>query len=399
MNKKAVSRYCKSTVSVLLITFVLAFGSVTSDEPHEPDPAMEINFALAFDDLAPYADEGGSDAETQLSEEEADEGQDFSSLFEEFVGENSVMRIDTSFAWHNYQINSGRFDYKTFGSEDTVRIQLVDSEQGKLFAHPFPNYITSRFGPRRYTWHYGTDIKLQVGDTVRCAFDGIVRAVQYERRGYGNVAVVRHHNGLETLYAHLQRVTVRPNQPLKAGDVVGLGGNTGRSTGAHLHFEIRYHGEPFSPEYVMEFSNDYALKSDTLILTRSNFEYLTEVRKTVTHTIKRGETLGAIAKRYGTSVNALCRLNGITTKTTLSVGRRLVIRSGKEAERQVVTSVAPVAAASSAQTDPPIDTLVDEGADTGGPDESADDLLVNLANDAAGIVNNAGEGEINTAID
>jgi murein DD-endopeptidase MepM/ murein hydrolase activator NlpD len=271
-----------------------------------------------------------------------EEEQDFDSLFDDLEYYNFSF-IDTSFAWDNKTVNSGRFDYKTFGAEDVIRIPLVDPSHEKFYAHPVANQVTSRFGMRGNMWHYGTDVRLKTGDPVKCVLDGIVRAIQYDRYGYGNVVVVRHHNGLETLYGHLSKVTVKPNQTINAGSQVGLGGNTGRSTGPHLHFEIRYYGEPFNPEYIIDFNN-YALKSDTLALTRDNFEYLTELRKTVYYTVRKGDNLGGIAKRYGTTVNNLCRLNGITAKTILSIGRKLVIRRGDDEARPAAGSAAPISA-------------------------------------------------------
>ncbi|GBU22352.1 hypothetical protein R80B4_02260 [Fibrobacteres bacterium R8-0-B4] len=109
---------------------------------------------------------------------------------------------------------------------------------------------------------------------------------------------------METVYGHLFKVLVKPNQHVKFSETVGLGGNTGRSTGAHLHFEIRYYGEPFDPRYVIDYDN-HKLWSDTLVLTKDNFDYLTELRKTVYHTVRRGEGLGSIARRYRTTVNSL----------------------------------------------------------------------------------------------
>jgi len=264
-------------------------------------------------------------AEAQLREEE---GQDFNSLFDD-LSDDGIMDIDTSFAWSNNRINSGRFDYKALSESDTIKIPLVDSAQKKFFAPPFANRITSPFGKRRFLWHYGMDIKLDKGDTVRSAFDGMVRVIQYDRRGFGNVVVVRHRNGLETVYGHLFKVLVRPNQYVKASETVGLGGNTGRSTGAHLHFEIRYYGEPIDPRMVIDYDT-HTLRSDTLVLTKADFEYLTELRKTVYHIVRRGEGLGSIARRYRTTVNTICKLNGITSKTVLNVGRRLVVRGAKD---------------------------------------------------------------------
>ena len=285
--------------------------------------------------------------EGEYCEEDED---DLDSLFEDLENDN-LMFIDTSFAWDNKTINSGRFDYRTLEPDDIISIPLVDSSQDKFYTHPIVNQVTSRFGRRGNQWHYGTDVRLRTGDPVKSALDGIVRVIQFDRYGYGNVVVVRHHNGIETLYGHLSKVLVKTNQPIKAGETLGLGGNTGRSTGAHLHFEIRYYGEPFNPEYIIDFDN-YVLKSGTLVLTRDNFEYLTELRKTVYYTVRSGDNLSSIAKRHGTTVNNLCRLNGITPKTILRVGRRLVVRSGTEVEQQVVSSSQVQSSASSQNAKP-----------------------------------------------
>jgi murein DD-endopeptidase MepM/ murein hydrolase activator NlpD len=227
--------------------------------------------------------------------------------------------IDT-FAWSNDKINSGRFDFTNWN--DTTRIVLVDSAQGLLYAHAPGSVVTSNFGQRRWLWHYGVDTRLTRGDTVRSAFDGIVRVIQYDRRGYGNVVVVRHPNGLETVYGHLSKKLVMPNQKVRAGDALGLGGNTGHSTGPHLHLELRYFGEPFDPNWIIDFEN-HRLKGDTLVLTRDNFEYLVELRKAKWLVVRTGDTLGHIARRTGTTITKLCALNHITRRTLLRVGRKL----------------------------------------------------------------------------
>ncbi len=119
---------------------------------------------------------------------------------------------------------------------DTTIIVLQHKNEMEYY-HPFCGRVTSRFGGRRSRFHYGTDVDLITGDTVRCAFDGMVRIKKYHR-GYGNIAVVRHNNGLETVYAHLSQTFIDTSEFIKAGDIIGLGGNTGRSTGSHLHFEV-----------------------------------------------------------------------------------------------------------------------------------------------------------------
>ena len=227
--------------------------------------------------------------------------------------------VDT-FAWDNARINSGHHDFSQW--TDTARIVLVDTAQKRRFVNPFTSRITSNFGQRRWLWHYGIDIKLAKGDTVRSAFDGIVRVIQYDRRGYGNVVVVRHPNGLETVYGHLSKKLVMPNQKVRAGDALGLGGNTGHSTGPHLHLELRYFGEPFDPNWIIDFEN-HRLKGDTLVLTRDNFEYLVELRKAKWLVVRTGDTLGHIARRTGTTITKLCALNHITRRTLLRVGRKL----------------------------------------------------------------------------
>jgi murein DD-endopeptidase MepM/ murein hydrolase activator NlpD len=227
--------------------------------------------------------------------------------------------VDT-FAWDNKMINSGHFNSKDM--MDTVSALLVDSSKQLFYCHPFKNYITSNFGQRRWMWHYGVDIKLQVGDTVRAAFDGIIRVTKFDRRGFGWVVVIRHPSGLETIYGHLTKILVNSNQKVKAGETIGLGGSTGRSTGSHLHFETRFRGEPFDPNYFIDFSN-YKIKSCNLQLTKANFEYLVDIRKAKYCRIRKGDTLSGIAHRYHTSVNSLCALNHISKKSLLRIGRTL----------------------------------------------------------------------------
>jgi hypothetical protein len=227
-------------------------------------------------------------------------------------------KLDT-FAWDNLMINSGHFDSKNM--TDTVRIVLVDSLKHIGFVPPFKNYITSGFGPR-WPFHFGVDIKLEIGDSVHAAFDGVVRVVKYDRRGYGRVVVIRHAQGLETIYGHLLKILVTTNKKVKAGDLIGLGGKSGNATGSHLHFETRYYGEFFDPNCFIDFKN-FTLKSDTLVLTRSNFEYLVELRKAKYYTIKKGDTLGKIAHHYHTTIKNLCNLNRISSKKPLKIGRTI----------------------------------------------------------------------------
>jgi murein DD-endopeptidase MepM/ murein hydrolase activator NlpD len=243
--------------------------------------------------------------------------------FNEFIDtiyRSDSLIINSEFGWDNQLINSGHFDSKNM--MDTLYYHLTNRSSHEYFYPPFTNYVTCGFGYRRYLFHFGIDIKLEKGDSVKAAFDGVVRVMKYDRRGFGNVIVLRHEKGLETIYGHLSKPLVKINQQVKAGDLIGFGGNTGRSTGSHLHFETRYMGEPFDPSCFYNFTDHTSLR-DTLVLSKSNFEYLVELRKEKFCVIRKGDTLGTIARLYHTSVSSLCRLNNITPKTILRVGRKL----------------------------------------------------------------------------
>jgi murein DD-endopeptidase MepM/ murein hydrolase activator NlpD len=216
-------------------------------------------------------------------------------------------------SWSHFAVNP--YDTNLVKKPDTTVIDL------KGYSHPRQNYLTSDFGFRRYRHHYGVDIKVHVGDTIVSSFDGMVRICKYSR-SYGNYVVVRHYNGLETIYAHLSKSLVSLNQVVKAGEPLGLGGNTGRSTGPHLHYEVRYLGQCINPHDIIDFNN-YAIKSDNLNLTKSHFAYLIEIQKVRYHVVRRGDTLGRIASRYGTTVSRLCKLNKIKSTKLLRVGQRL----------------------------------------------------------------------------
>ena len=147
-------------------------------------------------------------------------------------------------------------------------IDLVDSL--KSYHYPHKGRVTSKYGPRRRRIHQGTDIDLETGEPIYATFDGRVRITTYVRYGYGNLVVIRHDNGLETYYAHLSEINVKPNQWVTAGQVIGKGGNTGRSTGSHLHYEIRYKGQTFDPERLIDFSTG-TLRRETFLLKRTYF--------------------------------------------------------------------------------------------------------------------------------
>lgn len=216
-------------------------------------------------------------------------------------------------SWNHFVVNP--YDTNQIKKPDTTVIDLTG------YCHPWKNYLTSDFGFRRYRHHYGVDLKVHTGDTIVSSFDGMVRICKYSR-SYGNYVVVRHYNGLETIYAHLSKSLVSLNQVVKAGEPLGLGGNTGRSTGPHLHYEIRYLGQCINPHDIIDFDN-YALKKDTLHLCAQNFAYLIEIQKIRYHVVRRGDTLGRIAMKYGTTVSRLCKLNKIKSTKILRIGQRI----------------------------------------------------------------------------
>lgn len=228
-----------------------------------------------------------------------------------------------------------------FAGGRAVEIPDTFNVDCKQFSHPIGNVcrINSRYGYRRRfgRMHYGIDLKLSIGDTVRAAFDGKVRLVAFERRGYGNYVVMRHPNGLETVYGHLSRTLVKENQVVRAGDPIALGGNTGRSTGPHLHFETRFMGVALNPEWIINFDKGIPVNEQFVFLrhklgigrcTATAGKIRSHVAKDTsgsikTHRVRSGDTLSTIASKYGMSVNQLCRLNGLSRKSVLRIGRSL----------------------------------------------------------------------------
>lgn len=215
--------------------------------------------------------------------------------------------------------------------------------------------ITSNFGSRWGRQHKGLDIKVYIGDTIRAAFSGKVRIVRYEAGGYGKYIVIRHNNGLETIYGHLSKQLVEENQEVRSGEVIGLGGNTGRSTGSHLHFETRLCGVALNPALMFDFraqdvTGDYYAfnketydnestnatrlrgkqDSSTYASTNSSDDYATNKRTTSGltdqisyHKVKKGETLDRIAKKRGVTIEKICKLNHITKTMRLRPGQIL----------------------------------------------------------------------------
>lgn len=233
--------------------------------------------------------------------------------------------------------------------------------------------ITSNYGWRGRRPHEGIDVKVYIGDTIRAAFDGKVRIVDYNGSGYGYYVVIRHPNGLETLYGHLSKHLTKENQIVRAGEPIGLGGNTGRSSGSHLHFETRLLGKPINPALMFDFEhqdvtgNFYsvangitmrgeetaAARSASMIEAENNrnasasndnasdngskatanagkpaaparqSKNRQQSKRSTSHSVKKGDTLSSIARKYGTSVSKLCQLNGIKQNAVLRLGQKI----------------------------------------------------------------------------
>jgi hypothetical protein len=285
--------------------------------PHDSLPQNGVALRENVDSISGFSMETDTSVEAaEVQEEDFQKG--LNSLYD-----NSQIWIDTS-RWNTAKINAGHFNSETW--PDTARIPLVDTAGGQFYVHPFQNCITSDFGKRQWVWHYGVDIRLSKGDTVRAAFNGIVRVIQNDRHGYGRVVVLRHANELESIYGHLYKELVKQNQEVHAGQIIGLGGNTGRSTGTHLHYEMRFFGEPFDPNKCIDFEK-YKLRADSLVLTKADFAYLVDQRKAVWHIVRRGETLSHLARWYHTTIAKICEMNSIPRKKMLRVGRKLLVRA------------------------------------------------------------------------
>ncbi|HKL92809.1 MAG: M23 family metallopeptidase [Bacteroidales bacterium] len=248
----------------------------------------------------------------QLLQEEEEEGDLYEGLYE---------------SWSDTKVNPYGVDVRSI--KDSFAIDCSG------YYPPSLGKVTSHFGPRRRSFHNGIDLKVQVGDTIRAAFDGVVRVRRYNKGGYGYFLVLRHKDGLETVYGHLSRFLVASNDAIKAGDPIALGGNTGRSTGPHLHFEVRFLGNPINPAKMFSFEDYLPLKEAYYVVRDETFEerlrYMGVRVKNASgkyanvdyYTVRKGDVLGRIASRNGISLSKLCQLNNIKSNSVIRPGQRL----------------------------------------------------------------------------
>jgi len=210
---------------------------------------------------------------------------------------------------------------KLASTDSVIQLQLIGTKQSPKFVMPINDVLTSKYGWRDGRMHNGIDIDLQVWDTVVSAFSGMVRVAR-TYGGYGRVVVIRHFNGLETLYAHLHRIKVKPGQIVQAGELIGLGGSSGHSTGSHLHWEIRFKGVPINPLNFIDYTEQELINS-TLVLRKTKHGFAGYPKGSVFYTVRNGDYLYKIAAQYGTTVSKLCKLNGIRRNSSLWVGQKI----------------------------------------------------------------------------
>jgi murein DD-endopeptidase MepM/ murein hydrolase activator NlpD len=311
----------KSKIILLCMAFLFASITAIAQQQEEPTKKTTSQQAIAdYFNAMPVAKD--TIPVTIVEEDEIEEDDDEELSLDELDGEaaTSIVFLDGMSAediyktWSTDIINP--YNVRLSDKADTTMIDLSG------YVHPMNNVVTSEFGFRRgYRFHYGIDVRLKKGDSVLCAFDGTVRIAK-RAKGYGFCVVVRHHNGLETIYGHFSKLAVKPNEEIKAGGLLGYGGSTGRSSGPHLHYELRYLGVPLDPRMIVDFDN-YSTKSDTLMLSAAHFAYAKEIEQIRFWTVRKGDTLGRISQKTGISVSKLCQLNKITTKSILRIGQKI----------------------------------------------------------------------------
>ena len=282
-------------------------------------------------------------------------------------------RLNFSMSWDNDFLFASKKRNSISRFDDTLWLCVGDS-LSKEFRVPFDGYLTSHFGPRHGRPHHGVDISLKTGDMIYAAWSGKIRYAKFNKGGYGNLVVIRHYNGLETFYAHLSKILVLPNQDVIAGEPIGLGGNTGRSFGPHLHFEVRFYDIPINPEHIIDFANkdvkdpnvlvhrdlfkvhlpgeqpkiefpeeedehnnhDHSIEAGDVLagvalpvvekLNNSETKSSTPKEFRKYHKVKSGDNLTKIANLYSTSLEKICDLNGIKANRSIDVGQMIRVR-------------------------------------------------------------------------
>lgn len=258
------------------------------------------------------------------------------STFIDLVEDNLPPEIDIyTEGWNSRRVNP-------FKESDVPNSMVIDVRN---FHMPCPGKVNSNYGyrPRFGRMHKGVDLHIRSNDTIYAAFDGKVRLTNYEARGYGNYVIIRHPNGLETVYGHLNKTLVKADQTVRAGQPIALGGSTGRSTGPHLHFETRFMGYAINPSAIFDFANQ-TTHTDTYTFTKQTYTkarnyaprkkatqnedspYKSAQKEVASYTVKSGDTLASIARSYGVSATTIRRLNGLKSNDRIKVGQVLKLK-------------------------------------------------------------------------
>ena len=244
----------------------------------------------------------------------------FKSLEDNIGATKAISGIPSADLYSSWEINNlfPEQDMLKLKGDTSVTLVLEGDERGEYF-HPCNGPVTSGFGWRDSTQHNGIDLDLNKGDKVAAAFDGMVRVAK-SCGGFGNVVIIRHYNGLETVYGHLSKIKVKPGQVIVAGQVIGLGGSTGHSTGSHLHFEVRFKGVPINPKYLISFT-EQKLLCDELTIKKTKWGLAAYPTNAKLYTVEKGDTVFEIAKRYATTTASIKQLNGLSGSIRLKQGQ------------------------------------------------------------------------------
>lgn len=241
-------------------------------------------------------------------------------------------QIDTADIAQVDTVGLTQTDSVGFAQIDTAGIEQEDSYLDfSQWVNPTmkKTILTSAYKIRKGRLHRGVDVKMDIGDPVVAAETGKVIISKYNKGGYGNYIIIKHDNGTQTVYGHLSSRLKDVGNEVKKGELIALSGNTGRSTGPHLHFEIRFGDVNIDPATVYNFAEGELQpgvdKYSVNEATRSHEEIQAELSKHRYHKIKSGDSLGKLAIQYNTSVDKICKLNNITRTSILKIGSQIQV--------------------------------------------------------------------------